>query len=98
MPGQQDDEAARIAAHHLPRLTNMEQAIVAARCRNRSAEDIGKLVGLSKRQVERMVTSLTYLISIPLGYDHHGWLPGEWAFVHAGCCLADGRKWVCRAG
>src|SRR5690606_21090169 len=69
MPEQPDDEAARIAVHHLPRLTSVEQAIIAARCRNRPADDIGKLVGLSKRQVERIITRLTDLITIPLGYD-----------------------------
>ena len=89
MPGQ-EHEFAPIAAHHLPRLTAVEQAIIAARCRNWRSDDIGELVGLSERQVERVIVRLTDLIVVPLGYDPHGWLPGEWASFHADCCLGEG--------
>jgi len=90
MPHQSEDEARRIAAHHLPRLSQADQLIIVARCRNWGSAQIANMTGYSVKHAERKIAWLSDLIVGPLGPDRHGWFQGEWTCVHAQCCLLAG--------
>lgn len=89
MPGQ-FLEIARLSAHHLYNLREVEQFVVVAQCHNWDAKRIAEATGYSVRTVEGMGARVNELIAHPLGYDRKGLLAGVWAFLHGECCLAQG--------
>lgn len=90
MPGQHHEEFARIAAHHLHQLKEIEQFVIVAHCHNWTTSQIAEATGYAVRTVEDTAKHVYELIAYPLGYGRKGLLAGFWASQHGECCLLQG--------
>lgn len=90
MPGQHHEKFARIAAHHLHQLKQIEQFVIVAHYHNWPTDRVAKVTGYAVRTVEDTAKHVYELIAYPLGYGRKGLLAGVWASLHGECCLPQG--------